>query len=247
MADAFLTEKLARARLHQRCSFMDDGGVVFRLRSGAGWVRLTSGEWDALGHCFATALRPSSARVRLAMYSTIPFALALLALIANVPALDAAAAWLDRAVPGVAPLLVTCGLPLAAILGHGLAVSRAVAEVEEAARRYPLCDPPAAAPARTGLNALELIALFVIGPGLLVKVYGSIHPEGLRNTPMTGQHIDITGAIGIAVVVALLVLRARERMRASAGPALSPSASFALAPPAVAPPAARGFGRKAAP
>jgi hypothetical protein len=212
--DLFLFEKIAVARLKQRR--VDDGspGVRVRMPDGKGDVRLASHEWDALGDWYRAQVTPSAKRLRLAVWLTLPLIIAFLGIVANVPILKAGFEWLFD-VAGPLVMLFLCGaLPLTMTALHGLAAQRAIDGVNEALADRPRLDSSCLAPPRA-LNALELIALALVGPHLVLGIVGSLNPNVFRNTPYSGTHLDWAGFAGLAVLLALGLLRLR-RMRQSA-------------------------------
>lgn len=214
MADLFLFEKIAVTRLKQRR--VEDGsiGVRVRMPDGKGDVRLTANEWEALGGWLRDQVAPSAKRLRLSVWLTLPLIIAFLGIVANIPALKAGFEWLfDQAAPLV--MLFLCGgLPLTMAALHALAVQRAMDGVNEA-----LADRPrhgiSNLPPPKALNTVELIALVLVGPHLILGIIGTINPDAFRNTPWTGTHLDLRSIAGLVVLLALGVMRWR-RMRQSA-------------------------------
>lgn len=223
MADLFLFEKIAVTRLRQRR--VEDGSIGVRLRmpDGKGDVRLTANEWEALGEWFRARVAPSARRLRLAVWLTLPLIIAFLGIVYNVPVLRAA---FERLLEVAAPLvmLFLCGaLPLTMAALHSLAVKRAIDGVNSALADRPRhgtsCLPPPRA-----LNTLELVALVLVGPHLIVGIIGTLNPGALRNTPLTGAHLDMRSIAGLIVLLALAILRWR-RIRQSAAVACEGSRS----------------------
>jgi hypothetical protein len=214
LADLFLFEKIAVARLKQRR--VEDGapGVRVRMPDGKGDVRLTGHEWEALGGWYRAQVAPSAKKLRLSVWLTVPLAVAFLGIVANVPILESAFERLfDLAGPLV--MLFLCGaLPLTMTALHGLAVQRAIDRVNEALASRPRLATRCLAPPRA-LNALELIALALVGPHLITSTLGSLFPGIFRNTPFTRAHLDLQAMAGLAVLLALGLLRWR-RMRQGA-------------------------------
>ena len=207
--DLFLFEKIAVARLGQRR--VDDGspGVRLRMPDGQGDVRLAAHEWDALGDWFRVQITPSARRLRLAVVLTLPLIIAFLAVIANVPVLKSAFERVFDAAPALFMLFLCGALPLTMTALHALAVQRAVDGVNEALADRPRlgtsCLPP-----RRALNAMELIALVLVGPHLILGLWGSVFPGAFLNTPWSGTRLDAFGVAGIAVFLLLGFLRWRR-------------------------------------
>lgn len=211
MADLFLFEKIAVTRLRQRC--VEDGspGVRLRMADGRGDVRLAAHEWEALGGWFRDRVTPSAKRLRLAVYATLPLIIAFLGIAANFPPLKSAAEWLFEASPAFFMLFLCGVLPLTMATLHALAVQRAIDGVNEALASRPRLGTSCVARPRA-LNALELVALVLAGPHLVLGIIGSLNPNAFRNTPWTGTHLDAAGIAGLIVLLALGLLRWR-RMR----------------------------------
>jgi hypothetical protein len=211
--DLFLLEKIAVARLEQACLRDGPAALRFRMDDGKGDVRLTEQEWESLGGWFREAVAPSARRLRLAILFTVPFGIALLAVIANVPALAAVAGRIDNVVPLLLPLLITAGLPLGAAVAHGLAVQRAFDGVKQALLSRARLG---ASPVPRALNALELIALVLVGPHLLVGLVGSLSPDAFRDTPWSGAQLGLLDLLGLVVLAALAWRRWQTNRHAAA-------------------------------
>ena len=214
------------------------------MRDGSN-VRLTSDQWNRLGGSCREAIALSARGLRWAVLMTVPFSLMLMVLIANIPGASAAVDALDRRVPGIAVLLIIWFLPVAATTWHMLVVQRAVEETFATLAWQPRCAAPQTG-RRGPINALEIAALVLIGPHLLIQIYGTLDPDAFRNTPWTGSRLTASGIAGLAVLVALAGLRWLDRRRSGAVmPSEMRVAADAPAHPQ-SPPAgsARGFGRK---
>lgn len=247
MIDLFLYERIARTRLKQRCVEDGSGGVYFRTGSGRAAVRLTASEWAWVEERFRDEIAPTAKALKLAIWMTIPFGILLMIVIASVPQLDAAFDALDKVAPVFYPFLITSALPLGMMAQHMLSVQRAVDRAQARLQSRLRCAIPAGTRRRRGLNALELAALVAVGPHLLYEIYGSINPDGLRNTPFSGTHLDGWGLLGLAVLAAMAALRWREARAAKAGAADARDA-HAAPPEDMSPAAGRGrpgFGRRA--
>jgi hypothetical protein len=211
MADLFLFEKIAVTRLRQRR--VEDGslGVRVRMPDGKGDVRLTANEWEALGDWFRDQVAPSAKRLRRSVWLAIPLTIAFLGIVYNVPILKAAFTWLFDLAGPLVMLFLCSALPLTMTALHCRAVQRAVDGVNAALQdrpRYGISNlPPPKA-----LNVLELIALVLVGPHLITATLGTLFPGIFRNTPWTNAHLDLKSVAGLAVLLALGLLRWR-RMR----------------------------------
>lgn len=205
--DLFLFEKIAVTRLRQRC--VDDGSasIRFRMDDGLGDVRLTRQEWEALGRWFRGEVAPSARKLRLAVLLTLPAIIALFGIAANFPPVMAALDSIWSVSPALLMFLLCAGLPLTFMTLHALAVQRAVDGVRAA-----LVDRPrlGASPPSRAINIVELVALVLVGPHLIVGLWGSLFPNAFRNTPWTGAHLDGFGIAGLVVLALLGFLRWRR-------------------------------------
>ena len=61
------------------------------------------------------------------------------------------------------------------------------------------------------MRGLEIAALLLVGPHLIVQVYGSLNPDAYRNTPLLGTELDWSGIAGFLILAAILLLRWRPR------------------------------------
>ena len=205
--DLFLFEKIAVTRLKQRC--VDDGSasIRFRMDDGLGDVRLTRQEWEALGGWFRSEVSPSARKLRLAVLLTLPAIIALFGIAANFRPVMVALESIESVSPALLMFLLCAGLPLTFMTLHALAVQRAVDGVRAA-----LVDRPrlGASPPPRAINTLELIALVLVGPHLIIGLWGSLFPNAFRNTPWTGTRLDAFGIAGIVLFLVLGYLRWRR-------------------------------------
>lgn len=192
---------LASSGFRHRATAVPGGRVLYRLADGSGHVALHEREWDAVGVAFDEATQPVMRRVRWLS-------------VALFPAIFLYAMTLGQVVPG-AGLLVLLGIffgPLGIYLwqSHRIAAISRLIEAELA--QLPRVAAPPADPSRAP-RWLEIAALLIVGPGLIVQLYGSFDPGAFRNTPWSGAHFDWKGWLGLAVLCGL----AFYRWRGSAG------------------------------
>lgn len=219
--DLFLFEKLAVARLRQRC-MVDENGLAHVRVDRDGAVTLPAEEWEALGARFHAAIKPSASRLRWSVPLAIPFDVAEIMLMKALPPLGA---FFDQAVaafPNLTLMLFFSGLPLAAMIAHMLTVQREIDRTLSLLALHPR-QRPTASPSNPALKLLDLAAIVFIGPHVLIQVYGTLVPDAYRNTPWTGARLDWTGWAGLAVLAALIALRVlapgKSSINAEAGPA----------------------------
>jgi len=202
------SRSLARSGFRHRATILPGGRVVYRLVDGSGHVALRREEWEEVGATFAEAAAPVARRVnRLS--------------VALYPAIFLFAVTFGQVVPG-AWLIVVLGIffgPLAIYLwqSHRIAAISRLIEAELA--RLPRVAEPPADPRRAPLG-LQILAMLVVGPGLLVQLYGSYDPNAYRNTPWSGAHFDWKGWLGVAILCALAFysIRGRRAARAAGEP-----------------------------
>lgn len=221
--DLFLFEKIAVTRLEQRRVADGSPGVRLRMPDGRGDVRLATHEWEALGDWFRDQLTPSAKRLRLAIWLSLPLAVALTGISFQLPAVAAFVEYLYREYRAPFLLALTGALPLTMATLHALAVRRAIQGVNRALAERPRLGTTFLQVPRA-LNAVELIALVLVGPHLVLGIIGSLNPDAFRNTPWTGTHLGPAGIAGLAVLLALGLLRWR-RMRQGAAYAAEGSRS----------------------
>jgi hypothetical protein len=90
-----------------------------------------------------------------------------------------------------------------------LAVQREIDRTRALLARRPRRNAPAAAP-RRALNLAELAAIVLLGPHLVIQIYGTLVPGAFRNTPWTGTRLGWSGWAALALFVVLIALRWRE-------------------------------------
>jgi hypothetical protein len=197
--DISLFQSISTARLKQWAE-PDGGAICVRLPGGTHEARITPAQWQAILDRYHTVVDPSAKGMKWAFILTIPAAIAFLALISAIPPLKEALYAFDRTVPLVLPLLVTSGLPIAAIVLHARTVMRALDAARSDLARFPRQQlrnrmPPADA------RPLEKVAIFAVLPYLLIQVWGTIDPDAYRNTPWTGTQLDFSSLVGVAALI----------------------------------------------
>lgn len=209
MAEASQLERLALRSLQQRC-VREGGFVYFRIEDGAGDVRLTPREWERMLHRVGNRIEPSGRFARRAVWLAIPFAIALLAIVANVPGL---AQMIDRGpppLPLLAWLAISCALPGAALVRHAAAIHHARRDLIDELAERPRCTAPGAPPPR-GMGLAERLVIILAGPHVFIQLYGSFDPDAYRNTPLSGTQLNWVGVAGMLALVALAAYEWRAR------------------------------------
>lgn len=144
--------------------------------------------------------------LRRSIWLNFPFALALLAISANLE--------IGKSIDAYGPvastlwaLAILVGLPLCMLFNHYRVMRRVMAEVETQIASRPSVEAPPSR-GRRKLDAVEMVGLLLVAPNLLAALICWIDPDLLRNTPFTRATIS---PLSIAVVLALAVRRAAGR------------------------------------
>ena len=207
----FLVEKLALLRLRQRCIALRSGDTLFRMSDKRGAVRLTPAQAHTIQSHYRELIRPSGRVLGLSLWLQVPIVLLTMVLLAHFfrsSAVDAAIARVDALVPGLGVLLFTTWPLLLALIHHARMIGKANSGLDEFLESRAR-EPEPNLPAKKPLNGLEIVALLVVGPHILVDLVGSLSPHVLNNTPFTGRQLGVTDLIGIAVCVGFRLLRRR--------------------------------------
>ncbi len=202
------SRQLAASGFQRRATAVSGGRIVHRLADGAGHVGLDAGEWRAVGEHFAAQARPVRRTVRYLSAGLFP-------------AIFLFGMTIGQVLPG-AGLVIVAGIllgPLAIYLWQSHRINRIARVIEAELARKPRVAAPAVIESRPP-RWLEIAFMLLVGPGLIVQVYGSLNPDAFRNTPWSGTHLGWPGIAGFAVLAAMLFLRRRAgRGTASDGPA----------------------------
>lgn len=217
-----------RHRIHR-----DPDGIIRILRRDGGAVFLTPAQHHALLADHDAAVRPISRRLRRRFNLATPMTLLSLwaATWTGIDAVDR----LPQPFALLGGVAIVAWWPFLALYLHW----RSMRDVEDALDAV-LADLPAAPapPPRPVLfHRLEIIALFLVGPALLIDVGGSLFPCLFDNTPLTGRSIGLQTAAAFTVFALLtgrkLVITMRDRAarapKARASVAIDPSRMARLA------------------
>ena len=230
--DLFLLQKITIARLQQRCVPLDSGHLLFRMRDGRGAAYLTVEQWNILGDRYRERIMPSARLLSWAIWLQIPLAILALFLLIRIPGFEALGDLLDRFIPGLFVILLTTWPLMLGAVWHYRAVMRATAELESfLATRERVPEPQL--PSRLGLNLLEIAAIVLVGPHLIVGLYGTLVPDAYDHTPFTGTQLGPWDIAAFATLIGLLILRSRPKALVS-DPVQNeprPVKSFGRAPP----------------
>jgi hypothetical protein len=188
---------LTESGFRHRATMVGGGRVVYRLADGSGHVVLGDDEWDSVGKHFQAEVRPvgrTTAWLSIALF----------------PAIFVFGMTIAQILPG-AGILIVAGIflgPIAIYLWQSYRIKHIARAIERELARLPRVaapPPPASRPPRW----LEIACILLVGPGLIVQIYGSLNPNAFRNTPWTGMHLEWGGIAGFAVLAAMLFYRWR--------------------------------------
>ncbi|HMG45985.1 MAG TPA: hypothetical protein VK614_00795 [Allosphingosinicella sp.] len=196
---------LTESGFQHRATAVGGGRVVYRLADGSGHVALDADEWDALGEHFRAEARPVG---RTTTWLSIGL----------FPAVFVFGMTIGQILPG-AGILILAGIllgPLAIYLWQSYRIKHIARAIEKELARLPRAVAPPAPPGRPP-RWLEIACILLVGPGLIVQVYGSFNPTAFRNTPWTGMHLGWGGIAGFAVLGAMLFYRWRAARDAPPG------------------------------
>lgn len=122
-------------------------------------------------------------------------------------------------VPGasfISVLFILTWWPMLVLLNHWREMRRVNAVVDERLATMPAA--PAPPPRPVAFQTLEIIALFLVGPGLLVDVIGSLFPRAFDHTPFMGRGVGPISIVGL-VVFGVLAGRRLLQWRGTSTPA----------------------------
>lgn len=192
MLDFSFPRLLAQSGFEHRATPEPDGRIVYRLADRSGHVRVERAEWDRLLEEFST-------RVRDIQRGTRKW------LIGLFPGIFLFGMTIGQILPG-AGLLIVLGIflgPPAIYLSQSYRVRWAAEAIDlKLALRNRVAAPPPK-PFRIP-RALEIASFVLVGPHLLLELWGSISPETYRNTPLLGTELNWTSAISFAVLAGVL-------------------------------------------
>ena len=191
------SRQLAESGFEHRASPAPDGRIVYRLADGSGHVRVEPGEWNALLSGFADEARGIARRAKWCLFGLFP-------------GIFVFAMTVGQVRPG-AGLLVVLGIflgPPGIYLWQSYRVKWAAKALEEklAFRRKVPAPPPV--PFKLP-RWIEIASFVLVGPHLLIEMYGSVNPDAYRNTPLLGTELDWTSGVSFAILAAVLYFRLR--------------------------------------
>lgn len=197
MLDFGLSRRLAESGFEHRANEGPDGRIIYRLADGSGHVSLDRHEWNALTGAFSAEAK---AIVRQALWcGGFLF-----------PGIFVFGMTIGQVLPG-AGLIIFLGIffgPPGLYLWQSYRVKWAARALDEklAFRRRVSAPPPV--PFRLP-RWIEIASFVLVGPHLLIEIYGSINPDAYRNTPLLGTELDWTSAVSFAILAAVVYFRVR--------------------------------------
>jgi hypothetical protein len=197
---------LSRSGFQRRSAAVSRDRMVYKLADRSGYVALDRPEWEALGERFDTECKMVSRRTNW-VCCCAPFAVFLFGMT------------LGQILPGAGLIIVAAIFigPAALYVWHRRGIERVADAIEaDLARRPRVAEPQGIAPPPVP-RWLEIAGFFLIGPGLIIQVYGSLNPDAYRNTPLSGTQLNAFGLAGFVALAAIICLRRRARPAAAAG------------------------------
>jgi hypothetical protein len=197
MLDFGFSRRLAESGFEHRASEGPDGRIVYRLADGSGHVSLDPHEWNSLTAAFSAEAK---AIVRQALWcGGFLF-----------PGIFVFGMTIGQVLPG-AGLIIVLGIffgPPGLYLWQSYRVKWAARALEQklAFRRRVSAPPPV--PFRLP-RWIEIASFVLVGPHLLIEIYGTINPDAYRNTPLLGTELDWMSAISFAILAAVIYFRVR--------------------------------------
>jgi hypothetical protein len=233
--DIGFSRRLAKINFEDRATIRHDR-VVYRLADGSGHVTLDLYEWRTM----LAEFDAECAKV---------LRIAKRVLVGLLPAILLYTVTLGWVIPGGKWVTIAAfyfGAP-GIYLWQSSRIERIARELDGRLAQRPKVAAPLPQPWRVP-RWLEILSALLVGPHLLLEVYGSIDPDAYIATPLMGTSLDWTSLISFSVIAVLVYFRWRASRRPACRrhriqPAqLAQRASAARKPPDG--PSARTFGRR---
>jgi hypothetical protein len=197
MLDIGFSRRLAESGFEHRASEGPGGRIVYRLADGSGHVSVERHEWDALLTEFTLAARAAVRQARWAFVFLFPGIFIFGMTIAQI-------------LPG-GGLFIVLGIffgPPGIYLWQSYRVKGAAKAVEEKLTFRKRVSAPPPVPFKLP-RWVEIASFVLVGPHLLIEIYGTINPDAYRNTPLLGTSLDWTSAISFAILAAVIYFKVR--------------------------------------
>jgi hypothetical protein len=185
------SRELAKIHFKDRAT-IGDGRVTYRLADGSGHVGLDAAEWRAMNAEFDERSRQVLRKARRW-------------LIGLFPGIFLYGMTVGQIMPG-AGLIIVAGIflgPPGIYLWQSHRIKAISRDIENVLADRPKVVAPPRAPWRIP-RWLEIICAVLVGPHLILEVFGSIYPEAYRNTPLLGTSLNWTSLVSFSVIVAIL-------------------------------------------
>ncbi len=172
------------------------------MRQDGQAVALTLHQYRYMEAGFVEASRPINRRLRWRFTLAIPVLLLTLSLLSATRLSHAIDHIPVPGLPFLVSILTIIWWPLLALLLHWRAMRRLDETIEAMLMRLPLAPAPPAPP--RALHMFQIIAIFLVGPGLLIDIVGSLFPRIFDNTPFTDRAIGLSTVLGLLLFVVLM-------------------------------------------
>jgi hypothetical protein len=197
MLDFGFSRRLAESGFAHRATEAPNGRIVYRLADGSGHVSIDRGEWNRLTAEFSAEAK---AIVRQALWcGGFLF-----------PGIFVFGMTIGQVLPG-AGLIIVLGIflgPPGLYLWQSYRVKWAARALEEKLTFRNRVSAPPPVPFRLP-RWIEIASFVLVGPHLLLEIYGTIDPDAYRNTPLLGTSLDWTSAVSFAILAAVTYFRVR--------------------------------------
>lgn len=220
MGEMRLLNKVAMKRLADRSYRDSDGFRRVMLPGDEGAVRLSPRAWERLCTDYAADLAPARRLMQWGSWLTIPASLALLSATSVSPTLKAFIRWVETFPYGnYATVMTLLAGPVFLLLAlHWWLSSRAARAMEARLATYERVAPPES-PRPVLIQTYEIIAMVLLGPGIIIRAIGTPFPDIWRNTPFSGSHLGPFDAVAIGALLAVVIYRLRQtKIRRAAAP-----------------------------
>jgi hypothetical protein len=194
-------EKAAQVRLAHSAFYDADGSIRLVLGDGSA-VRLTARQWAQAQGRFADAIAPANRGLKWVFILAIPVMIATLSVM-SVFKLGKAIDALGPAASIASVFTTLCWWPLLILFLHWRAIGKARRDFDTQFAGLPPAPVPEGRP--RALQALEIVALILFGPAVLLDIIGSIWPHVLDGTPFMGWRLTPFSIAGIAAVAAIFI------------------------------------------
>ena len=227
MGETRLLNNLAMKRLNDRSYREADGFRRVMLPDDQEAVRLSPREWARLCADYSDALAPARRLMRWSALITIPASLMMLSVMSVSPTLKAFVRWIETFPYGnyVTVMTLLAGPVFALLAVHWRISNRATRAMEARLATHERVAPPESRRPIL-IQTYEIVAMVLIGPGIVIRAVGTPFPNLWRNTPFSGSHLGPFDAVAIGAALIVAAYRLRQwRFRQRAASPAAPSGS----------------------